>query len=379
VPLGDLDRLERVALRIALDERAETEALEAEWREAEEIAAIMDGELTLVEGFQAFRERVLGEGRGGTPSPSGSSFKGCSDPCPNPSTDLPEKAMHSVLIANRGEIAVRIIRACRELGLRSVAVYSEADRGAPHVLLADEAYLLGPAPSAESYLRAWTGSWRWPAGPAPTPSTRATASWRSGPPLPGPSGRRGSSSWGRPPRPSTPWGTRPRPGAGWPRPGFPSSPGSRRPWPMPRRRRRWRRRWAIPVLLKASAGGGGKGMRVVEGPDGIRRAFEAASREAEAAFGDGAVYVEKYLERPRHIEIQLLGDRHGNVVHLGERECSIQRRHQKLVEEAPSPVLDAGPGRPWGRPRSGRPGPWTTRGPGRWSSSGRTGRSTSWR
>jgi acetyl-CoA carboxylase, biotin carboxylase subunit len=248
--------------------------------------------------------------------------------------------MHSVLIANRGEIAVRIIRACRELGLRSVAVYSEADRGAPHVLLADEAYLLGPAPSAESYLRAdrlvevarRAGAdavhpgYGFLAERAPFARAVREAGLVFVGPAPGTIDAMGDKTEARRRMAEA---------------GVPIVPGITEPLADAAEAEAVAAEMGYPVLLKASAGGGGKGMRVVEGPDGIRRAFEAASREAESAFGDGAVYVEKYLERPRHIEIQLLGDRHGNVVHLGERECSIQRRHQKLVEEAPSPVLDA--------------------------------------
>jgi acetyl-CoA carboxylase, biotin carboxylase subunit len=249
--------------------------------------------------------------------------------------------MHSVLIANRGEIAVRIIRACRELGLRSVAVYSEADRGAPHVLLADEAYLLGPAPSAESYLRmdrivevanragvdAVHPGYGFLAERAPFARAVREAGLTFVGPTPETIDAMGDKTEARRRMEAA---------------GVPIVPGITEALVDAQEAEQVAGEMGYPVLLKASAGGGGKGMRVVEGPDGIRRAFEGAVREAEAAFGDGAVYVEKYLDRPRHIEIQLLGDSHGNVVHLGERECSIQRRHQKLVEEAPSPVLDAG-------------------------------------
>jgi acetyl-CoA carboxylase, biotin carboxylase subunit len=247
--------------------------------------------------------------------------------------------MHSVLIANRGEIAVRVVRACRELGLRSVAVYSEADRGAPHVLMADEAYLLGPAPSTESYLRvdrildaahragvdAIHPGYGFLAERAPFARAVEAAGLVFVGPAPGTIESMGDKTEARRRMAEA---------------GVPIVPGTTEPLADAEEAETVARGMGFPVLLKASAGGGGKGMRVVEGPEGIRRAFEAASREAAAAFGDGAVYVEKYLERPRHIEIQLLGDRHGTVVHLGERECSIQRRHQKLVEEAPSPVLD---------------------------------------
>ena len=247
--------------------------------------------------------------------------------------------MKSVLIANRGEIAVRIIRACRELGLRSVAVYSEADRLAPHVLLADEAYLLGPAPSSESYLRvdrildvaraagvdAVHPGYGFLAERAPFAQAVAEAGFR----FVGPSAATIQAMGDK-------TEARTRMAAA----GVPIVPGTTEPLVDGDDAVRVATELGFPVLLKAAAGGGGKGMRVVEEPGACVRAFEAASREALAAFGDGSVYVEKYLGRPRHIEIQLLGDAHGNVIHLGERECSIQRRHQKLVEEAPSPVLD---------------------------------------
>ncbi len=248
--------------------------------------------------------------------------------------------MKSVLIANRGEIAVRIIRAARELGLRTIAVYSEADRAAPHVLLADEAFLLGPAPSAESYLRvdrilevarasgaeAVHPGYGFLAERAPF----ARAVEEAGLVFVGPTAdtihQMGDKTEARRRMEAA---------------GVPIVPGTTEPLADADEAMRIASRIGFPVLLKAAAGGGGKGMRVVEDAASCARAFEAAAREALGAFGDGSVYVEKYLSRPRHIEIQLLGDTHGNVIHLGERECSIQRRHQKLVEEAPSPVLDA--------------------------------------
>ena len=247
--------------------------------------------------------------------------------------------MKSVLIANRGEIAVRIIRACRELGLRSVAVYSEADRMAPHVLLADEAWLLGPAPSSESYLRvdrilevartagvdAVHPGYGFLSERAPFARAVEEAGFR----FVGPSAETIHSMGDK-------TEARTRMAAA----GVPIVPGTTEALVDGDDAVRVASEIGFPVLLKAAAGGGGKGMRVVEEAGACARAFEAASREALAAFGDGSVYVEKYLGRPRHIEIQLLGDAHGNVIHLGERECSIQRRHQKLVEEAPSPVLD---------------------------------------
>jgi acetyl-CoA carboxylase, biotin carboxylase subunit len=248
--------------------------------------------------------------------------------------------MKSVLIANRGEIAVRIVRACRELGLRSVAVYSEADRLAPHVLLADEAYLLGAAPSSESYLRvdrilevarasgvdAVHPGYGFLAERAPFARAVRDAGLRFVGPSPETIHAMGDKTEARQRMAAA---------------GVPIVPGTTEPLADADDAVRVASEIGFPVLLKAAAGGGGKGMRVVESADACARAFEAAAREALSAFGDGSVYVEKYLGKPRHIEIQLLGDAHGNVIHLGERECSIQRRHQKLVEEAPSPVLDA--------------------------------------
>ena len=245
--------------------------------------------------------------------------------------------LESVLIANRGEIALRIVRACRELGVRSIAVYSEADRSAPHVLAADEAHEIGPAPSAESYLRV---------------DRLLEVAARSGARAvhPGYGFLSERAVFARAvrdaglafigPRPETinAMGDKVRARRLMEEAGTPVIPGSPGPVGDVAEARRHGREIGYPVLLKAAAGGGGKGMRVVEEPNGLAPALEAAAREAEAAFGDPAVYLEKYLRAPRHIEVQVLGDEHGNLVHLGERECSIQRRHQKLVEESPSPV-----------------------------------------
>lgn len=224
------------------------------------------------------------------------------------------------------------------MGVATVAVYSDADRLAPHVLLADEAILLGPAPSAESYLRidrlldaaAQTGADAVHPGYGflSERATFAQAVEDAGLIFVGPTPHTISSMGDK-------TEARRRMQAA----GVPIVPGIVDAAESATEARAAAEEIGFPVLLKASAGGGGKGMRVVDEPEALERAFAAARREAESAFGDGSVYVEKYLGRPRHIEIQILGDAHGNVVHLGERECSIQRRHQKLVEEAPSAVL----------------------------------------
>src|SRR5690606_2384615 len=246
--------------------------------------------------------------------------------------------IRKVLIANRGEIALRIIRACRELGIRSVAVYSDADRLSPHVLAADEAYRIGPPPSAESYLRAVV---------LVEPALRAgcdavhpgylflaeRAHFAAA------AEEAGLSVVGPPPEASTAMGDKTEARRRLSAAGVPGVPGTAEPLADAAAALAAAEQIGFPVLLRAAAGGGGKGMRVVRTPEELPRAFEAAGNEARSAFGDDAIYIEKYLDGPRHIEVQILADAHGNVVHLGERECSIQRRHQKLVEEAPSPVL----------------------------------------
>ncbi|MEZ4422692.1 MAG: acetyl-CoA carboxylase biotin carboxylase subunit [Gemmatimonadota bacterium] len=246
--------------------------------------------------------------------------------------------LKSVLIANRGEIAVRVIRACRELGIGSVAVYSDADRAAPHVRLADRAVHIGPAAASESYLRAdrLIEAARGAGAEAIHPgygflaerAAFARAVQDAGLVFVGPD-----------PDTIAAMGDKTEARRRMADAGVPIVPGAVDPLRDADEARRVAADIGYPVLLKASAGGGGKGMRVVREPEELARALEAASREAQGAFGDGAVYVERFLDRPRHIEIQVLGDRTGRVLHLGERECSIQRRHQKLVEEAPSAVL----------------------------------------
>ena len=246
--------------------------------------------------------------------------------------------IRSLLVANRGEIAVRIVRAARERGIRTVAVFSEPDRLAPHVLEADEAYLIGPAASSESYLRADkliaiaeasdTEAIHPGYGFLAERASFARAVEDAGLIFVGPAAETIAAM-----------GDKTEARRRMADAGVPIVPGLTEAVADAGAAASAAVQIGFPVLLKASAGGGGKGMRVVEaGPD-IERAFEAAQREALAAFGDDSIYLERYLDHPRHIEIQVLGDAHGNLVHLGDRECSIQRRHQKLIEEAPSPLL----------------------------------------
>jgi acetyl-CoA carboxylase biotin carboxylase subunit len=243
-----------------------------------------------------------------------------------------------VLIANRGEIAVRVIRACRELGVRSVAVFSETDRLAPHVLLADEAYPIGASPSSQSYLRA---------------DVLVETALRAGCDAVHPGygflaeraffaaavEQAGLAFIGPPPAAIAAMGDKTEARRRMIAAGVPVVPGMTEAVSDVPAARREAEGIGYPVLLKAAAGGGGKGMRVVESAHDMERAFAGAAREAVSAFGDGSLYLEKYLDHPRHIEIQVLADGHGRVLHLGERECSIQRRHQKMVEEAPSPAI----------------------------------------
>ena len=247
--------------------------------------------------------------------------------------------IESVLVANRGEIALRVIRGARELGIRTVAVFSEPDRGSPHVVHADEAYPIGPARAADSYLnvgrllevarragaRAIHPGYGFLAERADFAAAVADAGLVFVGPAPETIRAMGDKTEARRRMEAA---------------GVPVVPGTSTPLASESEARRVAEAVGFPVVLKAAAGGGGKGMRVVGEPEDAARAFRAAMREAEAAFGDGRVYVERFLERPRHIEVQLCGDAHGNIVHLFERECSIQRRHQKLVEEAPSALLD---------------------------------------
>ena len=245
----------------------------------------------------------------------------------------------SVLVANRGEIAVRIIRTCRELGIRSIAVYSEADERAMHRRLADEAYLLGPAPAPESYLNIGrlvevielSGAEAVHPGygflSESAEFARAVES--------------AGAVWvGPPPEAMETVGYKVQAKELARSAGVPTIPGYEGEDNSEDRLVEEADRIGFPVLVKASAGGGGRGMRAVTRQRDFVEAVRGARREAEAAFGDGSVFLEKLVEDPRHVEVQVIGDRQGNVLHLFERECSIQRRHQKVIEEAPSPALD---------------------------------------
>ena len=248
------------------------------------------------------------------------------------------RPIRTLLVANRGEIAVRVIRTCRERGIETVAVYSDADADALHVRLADRAVRLGPAPSSESYLVAdrVLDAARQTGADAVHPGygflsenadfARACAD-------------AGVTFVGPPPDAIHTMGDKTEARKLMAEAGVPMAPGTPDAIADPAEAERVAGEIGYPVLVKAAAGGGGKGMRVVERAQDFAGAFERATSEAQNAFGDGRVYVEKYLVGPRHIEIQVLADSHGNVVHLHERDCSIQRRHQKVIEEAPSAVL----------------------------------------
>jgi acetyl-CoA carboxylase biotin carboxylase subunit len=242
-----------------------------------------------------------------------------------------------ILIANRGEIALRVMRTCRDLGIRTVAVFSDADREAAHVRAADEALRLGPAPPAESYLAVEkvVGAARQAGADAIHPGYGFLS---ENPALPEACRKARIVFIGPDADPMAKLGNKLEARKLAERAGLHVLPGTSRDVREAAEIVECGRRWGFPLLLKAAAGGGGRGMRVVREAGRAEEELRAARGEARAAFGDPTVYVEKYLERPRHVEIQVLADRHGNAVALGERECSVQRRHQKLIEESPSPA-----------------------------------------
>ncbi len=250
----------------------------------------------------------------------------------------PADMFKKILIANRGEIAVRVLRACHEMGIRGVAVYSEADRSSLHVRLADEAYAIGPAASRESYLRIdkLMEVARHAGCDALHPGYGFLA---ENPDLPRACAKAGIVFIGPTPEAMENLGSKTAARQLARRAGVAAVPGALDPIAEPAEVRRIAEEIGFPVLLKAVAGGGGKGMRLVARAEDLDAAWRDAGSEATNAFGDGRLYIEKYLLRPRHIEIQILGDLHGNLFYLGERECSVQRRHQKVIEEAPSPVV----------------------------------------
>jgi acetyl-CoA carboxylase, biotin carboxylase subunit len=245
-----------------------------------------------------------------------------------------------ILIANRGEIAVRIIRACREMGIATVAVYSEVDRAALHVSMSDEAYAIGPAPAAESYLRidkildvakrSGAEAIHPGYGFLSENAKFAQACTDAGVKFIGPN-----------PRSMELMGSKTRARQEMEKAGVPFVPGTSRGLASAEEGLEIAERIGYPVMLKAAAGGGGKGMRLVSSRQELRSSLESAQSEAQRSFGDSEVYVEKAIINPRHIEMQILADEHGNTIWLGERECSIQRRHQKVLEEAPSPIVNS--------------------------------------
>lgn len=246
--------------------------------------------------------------------------------------------MNKILIANRGEIALRVIRACRELGIKTVAVYSQADEQSLHVQLADEAVCIGPGPSKDSYLRedriisaaeitnvdAIHPGYGFLSEKAGFAEKCAAANIKFIGPRPEHIRLMGDKAVAKQTAAKAK---------------VPTVPGTDGPVDGQREAIKEAQRIGFPVIVKAVAGGGGKGMRIVHNAAAFAKEYDSARMEAEKAFGNGSVYIEKYIEQPRHIEFQILADEHGKVVHLGERDCSVQRRHQKLIEESPSPFL----------------------------------------
>jgi len=245
-----------------------------------------------------------------------------------------------VLIANRGEIAVRVMRACREMGIATVAVYSDVDRASLHVRYADEAYPIGPAPSTESYLRIdrILDAAKRSDAEAIHPGYGFLA---ENPDFARACEEAGIVFIGPPVEAMELMGSKVASRQAVTAAGLPAVPGTDRNLETFEEVARVASEIGYPLMLKASAGGGGKGLRLVHEADELESAYRTARAEAENAFGDPSIYIERYLDRPRHVEIQILGDRHGNLIYLGERECSLQRRHQKVMEECPSPLVDA--------------------------------------
>jgi acetyl-CoA carboxylase biotin carboxylase subunit len=247
---------------------------------------------------------------------------------------------NKILIANRGEIALRVIRTCKELGIKTVAIYSEADKDSLHVTFADEAVCIGPSPSKESYLKIpliisaaqITGSdaihpgYGFLAENASFSEICTDSGIKFIGPSPEMINAMGNKSFAKETMKNN---------------GVPVIPGSDGVVTDIEEGKKIAAEMGFPVIIKASAGGGGKGMRIVWSEEEFEKAYQTARTEAESAFGNGDVYLEKFLENPRHVEIQVLGDMYGNVYHYGERDCSVQRRHQKLIEESPSPAIDA--------------------------------------
>src|SRR6266542_1897215 len=246
---------------------------------------------------------------------------------------------HKILIANRGEIALRIIRACKELGIKTVSVYSTADKDSMHVRLADESICIGPPPSLQSYLNinAIISAAELTDAEAIHPgygflaenSAFAEICENCGITFIGPSSEimrlMGDKISAR---------------QAVIKEGVPILPGTKEGVKDSNEALKVARKIGFPIIIKATAGGGGRGMKIVHSPATLPNAFATARAEAQAGFGNPEVYIEKYCEQPRHVEIQILADKHGNVIHLGERDCSIQRRHQKLIEESPAPLVD---------------------------------------
>lgn len=243
-----------------------------------------------------------------------------------------------ILIANRGEIALRVIRACRELGIKSVAIFSEADRDALHVRFADEAICIGPAPSSESYLNIQRilSAAEISNADAIHPGYGFLA---ENPEFAEICASNGFKFIGPPAKVISLMGNKIAAKENMKKAGVPIIPGSEGPVKDVEEAEIIAKEIGLPVILKAASGGGGKGMRIINDLSEVKQNFNIAKSEAETNFGDDTIYMERYFLKPRHVEVQIIADEHGNIVHLGERDCSIQRRHQKLIEESPSPGI----------------------------------------